>query len=198
MRVHQRAMTRCYRLDTPSQDIALTFDAHQGPDPWGGGNLHPGEFAPVIVRSQKTQQRVVRPMVWGYPAPDGIAPNGEVNWVPTVRNVESPFWIGNLRHSELRCLVPATAFLLRAKGREHSFGLPDQPLFAMAGIWRDLTDMPVFAIVSSDATGEVKDKGASSMPVILDEAQQQRWLTTDWKEASFLVAPYAGALATCA
>lgn len=191
-------MTRCYRLDRPSHEIAVAFDAHQGPDPWGGGNLIPGEFAPVIVRSQKTQQRVIRPMVWGYPAPDSIAPNGDVNWVPTVRNLESPFWIGNLRHSELRCLVPATAFLLRAKGREHAFAVADQPLFAMAGIWRDLTDMPVFAIVSSDATGDAKDKGASSMPVILDESQQQRWLTAEWIEASTLVAPFAGALSTCA
>lgn len=191
-------MTRQYQLDAPSDSIAAAFGAHQGPDPWGGGGLLPGEFAPVIVRSQKTRQRVIRPMVWGYPAPDGISPAGKVNWVPTVRNIESPFWIGNLRHSELRCLVPATAFLLRGNGRDHIFALPNQPLFAMAGIWRDLTDMPVFAILSSDATGAAKDKGASSMPVILNEVQQQRWLTADWKEASSLVAPYADALITCA
>jgi putative SOS response-associated peptidase YedK len=185
-------MTRQYQLGAPSDAIAEAFGAHQGPDPWGGGALLPGEFAPVIVRSQKTRQRVIRPMVWGYPAPDGISPAGEVKWVPTVRNIESPFWIGNLRHSELRCLVPATAFLLRGKGRDHIFSLPDQPIFAMAGIW------PVFAILSSDATGEVTDKGAGSMPVILEKSQQERWLTADWKQASALVAPYAGALALCA
>lgn len=191
-------MTRHYRLEAASPTIAARFEAHQGPDPWQGGALIPGEFAPVIVRSQKTGQRVIRPMVWGYPAPNGIAPDGAVNWAPTVRNVESPFWIGNLRHSELRCLVPATSFLLRGKGKEHRFAMPDQSLFAMAGIWRDLTDMPVFAILSSDATGEVEEMGAASMPVILDDMQQQRWLTADWKNATTLVAPYAGALARCA
>ena len=196
--MHQWSVTRCYRLELPSHDVAVSFGAHQGPDPWQGGTVVPGEFAPAIISSQKTGQRVIRPMVWGYPAPNGIAPDGTVNWVPTVRNVESPFWIGNLRHSELRCLVPATSFLLRGKRKEHRFAMPDQSLFAMAGIWRDLTDMPVFAIISSDATGEVEKMGAANMPVILDNAQQQRWLTADWKEASALVVPYAGVLTPCA
>ena len=31
--------------------------------------------------------------------------------VLTVRNPDSPFWVGNLRNSEFRCLVPATAFM---------------------------------------------------------------------------------------
>lgn len=191
-------MTREYRLDATSQQIASAFDAHQGPDPWQGGGLAPGEFAPVIVRSQKTGQRFIRPMVWGFPAPGGIAPNGQVNWVPAVRNVDSPFWIGNLRHVELRCLVPATSFILRAQRKQAEFAVYDQSMFAMAGTWRDLTDMPVFAIMTADAVEETKALGANSAPVILDAAQQQIWLSADWKEASLLVAPYAGTLHRCA
>lgn len=187
-------MTRAYRLDAPSCDVAEAFAAHQGPDPWGGGDLAPGEFAPVIARSQKTCQRVMRPMVWGYPAPGGVAVDGNVNWVPTVRNLESPFWIGNLRHSELRCLVPATSFMLRAKGKSHWFAKADAPFFAMAGIWRDLTDMPVFAILVTGTSGTPRDAGAFAMPVILEPEQQDRWLTADWKEAQLLVTPFAGAL----
>lgn len=193
-------MTSHYRLDAASHEIAAALDASQGPDPWGGGALSPGEFAPVITRSHKTGQRFIRPIVWGYPAPgaDGISPSGEVRWVPNVRNIESPFWIGNLRHGELRCLVPATSFMLRSKGRAHWFAVVDQPVFAMAGIWRDLTDMPVFAIVTTDASGLAKETGAAAMPVILDADQIDRWLRADWKEAQQLVAPYAGALAPCA
>jgi putative SOS response-associated peptidase YedK len=190
-------MTREYHLDATSPKIASIFGAQLGPDPWNGGTLAPGEFAPVIVQSQKTGQRVIRPMVWGYPAPGGIAPDGKVNWVPTVRNVESPFWIGNLRHTELRCLIPATSFISRARSRQARFALSDQSPFAMAGIWRDLTDMPVFAIMSTDAVGKVKSIGANSMPVILETAQQKGWLNADWKEASSLIAPYAGALQSC-
>lgn len=189
-------MTRAYRLDAPSDVIASAFVANQGPDPWGGGALAPGEFAPVIIRSQKTGQRVVRPMVWGYPAPGpgGVSMNGEVNWVPTVRNLESPFWIGNLRHSELRCLVPATSFMLRAKGKSQWFAKADAPVFAMAGIWRDLTDMPVFAILVSGTTGAPREAGAFAMPVMLEPKEQESWLTGDWKDAQLLVTPFAGAL----
>ena len=191
---HQRRMTRAYRLDASSHEIANTLSAQHGPDPWGGGDLAPGEFAPAVVRSQKTGQRVIRPMVWGYPAPNGIAPDGQVTWVPNVRNLESPFWIGNLRHSELRCLVPATSFMLRATGKSHWFGITGAPVFAMAGIWRDLTDMPVFAILLTASSGLPRQAGAFAMPVILEPEQQDKWLTADWKDAQPLVAPFAGAL----
>jgi putative SOS response-associated peptidase YedK len=187
-------MPSAYRLDAASPNIAAAFAAHQGPDPWGGGALAPGEFAPVVIRSQKSGQRVIRPMVWGYPAPGQANMNGEVNWVPTVRNLESPFWIGNLRHSELRCLIPATAFMLRAKGRPHWFAKADAPILAMAGIWRDLTDMPVFAMIVSASTGAPRDAGAFTMPVILEPEEQGRWLTADWKDAQLLLTPFAGAL----
>lgn len=191
-------MTRAYRLDAPSDAVAAAFTAHQGPDPWGGGALAPGEFAPVVAKSQKTGQRVIRPMVWGYPAPGGVSMTGEVNWVPTVRNLESPFWIGNLRHSELRCLVPATAFMLRAQGKSHWFAKADAPIFAMAGIWRDLTDMPVFAVIASGTSGAPRNAGAFAMPVILEPNEQDRWLTADWKDAQLLVAPFAGLLTEAA
>jgi putative SOS response-associated peptidase YedK len=192
-------VTSHYRLEARSDQVAIALEASQGPDPWGGGALSPGEFAPVVTRSQKTGARVIRPIVWGYPAPgpEGISPSGEVRWVPTVRNLESPFWIGNLRHSELRCLVPATSFMLRGKGKEHWLAVSDTPVFAMAGIWRDLTDMPVFAILVTDASGEAKNKGANAMPCILEADQYDRWLRADWKDVQDLVAPYAGALTSC-
>lgn len=197
---HGCAMTRRYHLEASSEAIAEILNADRGPDPWAGGPLSVGEFAPVVTLSQRTGRRVIRPMVWGYPAPgpNGIGTTGEVRWVPTVRNIDSPFWIGNLRHSELRCLVPATSFFASGSKRSLAFSPCDLPLFAMAGIWRDLTDMPVFAIVSSDASNEAKAMGASSTPVILDPVQQDRWLIADWKDASLLVAPYAGAMTRCA
>lgn len=186
-------MTRAYRLDAHSRDIADALSADRGPDPWGGGEPRPGTFAPVIVRSSKTVRRFIRPMVWGYPAPNSLTPAGDVQWVTSVRNVASPFWIGNLRHTELRCLVPATSI-----GSQ----IPPPPesgpaaVFAMAGIWRDLTDMPVFAIITVDDAADAAKK--RSTPLILDSAQQQAWLTADWKEASRLVQPMQTEPTTCA
>jgi putative SOS response-associated peptidase YedK len=189
-------VTSHYRLDFTSHQIAAALSADQGPDPWAGGVLSPGEFAPVITRSQKTGRHFVRPVVWGFPAPGGerLGPR----WVANVRNIESPFWVGTLRHIELRCVVPATSFMLRGKGGQHWFAVDGQPIFAMAGIWRDLTDMPVFAIVTTDPSGLAKEAGASAMPVILEQCRIEDWLRSDWKEAQSLVAAYAGALHICA
>lgn len=77
------------------------------------------------------------------------------------------------------------------------FTVPQTHVHAMAGIWRDLTDMPVFAILVTDAIGEVKDKGVSTMPVILKADQYERWLCAKWNEARDLAVPYAGDLTSC-
>ena len=66
----------------------------------------------------------------------------------------------------------------------------------MAGIWRDLTDMPVFAIITvDDATDPAKKR---STPLILNSAQQQIWLTADWKAAFRLVQTAQKEPTTCA
>ncbi len=195
-------MTLSCRLDLPSDAIARHFGTDAGPDPWGGGAIQPGQFAPVIVRSGATGQKVIRPMHWGYPSPGQsteAALPGTMRWVSHVRNLESPFWIGNLRHVQLRCLIPLTSFTLVAvrKGRRLTCSIEHSPLFAVAGIWRDLTDMPVFAMLTT-APGHALlpvEGGAAptAMPAMLDQAGQERWLEADWKEAAALIAPYGRA-----
>jgi putative SOS response-associated peptidase YedK len=189
-----------YLLQAASLEIAAHFNADAGPDPWDGGTIMPASFAPVIVKSGRTGRRVIRPMHWGYPPPgastEAMGPEAP-RWVTQVRNVESPFWIGNLRHVSLRCLVPATAFSVRHSKADHWFGVKDSALFAIAGIWRDLTDMPVFAMLTTDSNAALLPveggKGPSAMPMILLAADQDRWLNADWKEAQSLVKPFPAA-----
>ncbi|MFM2411387.1 MAG: hypothetical protein RL481_2215 [Pseudomonadota bacterium] len=157
----------------------------------------PGQFAPVIARAGKSGKRVIRPMHWGYPPPgvstEALGPQPP-RWVPQVRNITSPYWIGNLRHVQLRCLVPAAAFALRYSGAEHWYGVKNSPMFAMAGIWRDLTDMPVFAILTTEPNSAVLPvevgKRPSAMPLILKPEDHDRWLQADWKEAQALITPF--------
>jgi putative SOS response-associated peptidase YedK len=185
-----------YTLDAASPAIAAAFNADAGPDPWGGGALFPGQFAPVIARAGRTGTPVIRPMHWGYPPPgestEALGPEPP-RWVAQVRNIESPFWIGNLRHTELRCLIPATAFALRHDKKEHWYAVKDAPVFAFAGIWRDLTDMPVFAMLTTEPNAAVLPveggKGPSAMPMILNPSEYGTWLQADWKEAQKLVVP---------
>src|SRR3546814_17546059 len=70
-------------------------------------------------------------------------------------NLTSPFWIGTLRHAELRCLIPATAFAYWSgpdgARRQHWFSLPSQPVFAFAGVVRQGEDWPCFAMLQPAA-----------------------------------------------
>jgi putative SOS response-associated peptidase YedK len=122
--------------------------------------------------------------------------------VPSVRNPDSPFWIGNLRNSEFRCLVPATAVMERGKGtdregkrRRHWLACADQPLFAMAGVWKD-SEVASFALLTTEPNALLRSLGRDAMPVILppDPAAWQLWLSGDWARASTLIAPYSSSL----
>lgn len=134
-------------------------------------------------------------MFWGVPPP----PRGDAP-VTTVRNLTSPFWIGTLRHSELRCLVPATSYPLwsGAAGRRRQLWLSvaDRPLFAFAGIVRFADEIPHFALLATDPNPLVARLAAGAMPLILHAGDGERWLAADWKDAQTLVAPFPAHLMT--
>lgn len=201
-------MTILYRLDCPAEVIAAQFGAAAGNDPWAGGAVSPGAFAPVLTtgrefiagpRGERQPLRMI-PRLWGVPPPPAAGETGR--GVLTVRNPDSPFWIGNLRNSEFRCLIPATAVMewgrtdpTTGKRRAHWFAPSDQPLFAMAGVWKD-SEVPSFALLTCEANAVWRAAGHAVMPVILpgDPAVWQDWLTGDWKRAAALLQPYSSSL----
>ncbi|HSJ78934.1 MAG TPA: SOS response-associated peptidase family protein [Erythrobacter sp.] len=197
-------MTILYRLDAPAAHIARTFAARAGDDPWAGGYVAPGNFAPVITagrefiagpRPERGPRRMV-PRLWGVPPPPSAHDASRA--ITSVRNTDSPFWIGNLKNSEFRCLVPATCFFewgagLDVEGRRERFSItcPGQPLFAFAAVWKD-SEVPGFALLTCPANGLLKGLGRERMPVIVPPtaAAQDIWLHAGWDKASALVAPF--------
>ena len=198
-----------YRLDADAARIARTFAARAGEDPWAGGHVSPGSFAPVVTsgrefvagpRPQGELPRRIVPRLWGVPPPPSAGDTGRA--VATVRNPDSPFWIGNLRNSEFRCLVPATAFMewgkgVDAQGRRlrHWFACADQPLFAMAGVWKD-SEVASFALLTCEANAVLRLEGVERMPVVLpaDPRAHDLWLNGGWAQAASLLAPYSSSL----
>lgn len=184
-------MTRLYRLDAPAADIAARFGAEAGKDPWTGDYVAPGRPAPILIRDAKSRIRRVRPMFWGVPPP----PRG-TDAITSVRNLDSPFWIGTLRHTEFRCLIPATSFALwsgpAGARRQHWFAVADQPIFAMAGIVRFADEIPTFAMLATDPNRLIAHHHPGAMPLILPAEAHERWLTADWKDARGLVTPFPG------
>ena len=203
------AMTMLYRLDARAAAIAAHFGARAAADdPWAGGHIAPGHFAPVITSGREFvagprgdgQPRRMVPRQWGVPPPASAGETGR--GVLTVRNRESPFWIGNLRNSEFRCLVPATSFMEWGKGtdregrrRQCRFSLSDQPLFAFAGVWVD-SEVPSFALLTCEANAALRHEGREAMPAILPPSPGtwQQWLTGEWNRAQDLLAPYSSSL----
>ncbi len=161
-------MPPAYRLDTTADQIAAAMRAGRAGDVWQGGEVVPGGYAPVIIHNKDKGRHIV-PRQWGVPPP----PRRE-HVVPFVRNLDSPFWIGTLRHTQFRCLVPMTHF---RKGGGWLTN-PAQPLIACAGLWRD-SEIPSFGILTSGST--------SALPVILQPADFDIWLYTDLKIARRLV-----------
>ncbi len=201
-------MTVVYRLAAPAATIAAHFGAAAGSDPWAGGTVSPRQFAPVLTtgrefvagpRGERQPLRMI-PRLWGVPPPPAAGEAGR--GVLSVRNPDSPFWIGNLRNSEFRCLVPATALMewgrtdpVTGKRRQHWFALADQPLFALAGVWKD-SEVPSFALLTCEPNAAWRAAGREAMPVILpgDPAARQVWLRAEWKRAAELLVPYPSSL----
>ncbi|MBB6427494.1 SOS response-associated peptidase family protein [Sphingopyxis sp. JAI128] len=179
-----------YRLDAPARAVAAAFGVDAGDDPWTGDYVAPGRPAPVIVPdSRGGSRRYLRPKLWGVPPPpQGVEP------VATVRNLASPFWIGTLRHPELRCLIPATSFALwsgpAGARRQRWASVTGRAIFAFAGIQRQNEDWPGFAMLTTDPNGLLDRLGPGAMPLILHDEDHERWLTAEWRDAAQLVVPF--------
>ena len=201
-------MTTLYRLDASAPEIAAHFGARQGEDPWTGGYVAPLKFAPVITAGRdfivgprpagRALTPRMTPRLWGVLPPP--ATDDRTRRITSVRNTDSPFWIGNLRNSEFRCLIPATRVMLWGSGTDyegrrlkHWFAAEGQTVFAMAGVWKD-EEVPAFALLSVKAEGTPRALGCKAMPVVLpdDPRAQQAWLHGSWDAARAVIEPADG------
>lgn len=196
-------MTTLFRLDAAAQEVATRFGAGSGDDPWAGGYVAPLKFAPVITAGRdfiagprpagRTLTPRMTPRLWGVLPPPGA--DDPTHRITSLRNPDSPFWIGNLRNSEFRCLVPATRVMLWGSGTDyegrrlkHWFAAQGQSVFAMAGVWKD-EEVPAFALLTLEAGGEPRARGCKTMPLVLpdDRKVQQAWLHGGWDAARRLI-----------
>lgn len=200
-------MTVLYRLDADAAAIGDAFGVEAGDDPWSGGYVSPASFAPIITAgrefiagpgSPRQPWRMV-PRLWGVPPPRSA--HDTARPVLSVCNTQSPFWIGNLRNPEFRCLVPATAFMEwggtgpDGKRRQHWFACADQPIFGIAAVWMD-SEVPGFALMSASPNAVLKQAGRDAMPAILppDRGAWATWLHGGWDKAEKLLQPYSSSL----
>ena len=102
-----------------------------------------------------------------------------------------------LARPDWHCLVPVTSFCewTGEKGKKQKiwFDLPDEELFAFAGLWRPTDDGPKMAFLTCEANQIVGQYHPKAMPVILTGDSLAAWLSADYEASVQLARPFPDA-----
>lgn len=134
---------------------------------------------------------------------------GQAPWPMTnVRDLARPQWKALASDPAQRCLVPLTEFcewtpkpVDRNDGKkpikgEMWFAVTDQPVFAVAGFWRQIGDARYFAMVTCDPNELVEPIHPKAMITILAQEDHDRWLMGGYDDVIALQRPYPSAMMT--
>lgn len=188
-------MCNLYRLSKMQNEVAQIFGAT---NTLGNANLSgevfPGYPGLVVAEGQ------LKRMNWGYPL-IMKGKRGQPLKPKPVNNartdmLDSYFWRDSFE--QRRCLIPITAWAEAegAKGRKTRtwLSLPNDELFACAGVWRN-TDQwgDCFSMVMTDAAGAASEVH-TRMPVLLARADYEVWNEGSLDDARSLCRPWTSAL----
>ena len=172
----------------------------------GSDIIHPQ--SPGLVVKRVNGQRVLANMTWGFPLI--LAESRERARAKGVQVKPKP--VNNARTDKLasgfwnrwtdpahRCLIPvhpyAEAVGQKGQMTEAWMAMPDESLFAVAGIWRPSAEWgDCYSMIMTEAAG-VAATVHSRMPVILAIADHTSWLEHEMPDALGLCRPWDGPLA---
>jgi len=187
-------MCNLYRMTKPTDEVARLFGAELGQIGNAGSEVYPG-YPGLVVASGE-----LRSMAWGFPLRlKGMKPDAKPKPVNNARADKLDSFMWRFSFAERRCLIPVTDFA-EAEGEKGSktrtwFSLPDQDVFAVAGIWRDTDEWgPAYSMVMTEACVHVADVH-DRMPVILRREDWRDWLDGPPDAAGLLCRPYPDLLA---
>lgn len=152
-----------------------------------------------VEEGEEAGAPVPQSMMWGVPCqvPGKRAGTKLTKHVTNVRNLDSPFWRSMLKDPARRCLVPFSSFAEPVIGggrAEHWFRVRDRPIACFAGIWRPTEQGNAFAFLTCEPNSLVEPLHPKAMPVVLDEADYEKWLTADWDDVKRLACPFPSQL----
>ena len=169
-------MCNLYRMTKGTQEVARMFAVEPDLTANYGAEVYPGYPGLVIADGR------ARTMTWGFPLvmkgrqAQPLKPKPVTN--AREDKLTTPFWRDSF--VARRCLVPISQWA-EAEGEKGRmtrtwYGLLDQDVFAVAGLWRRSVEWgDVYTVVMVDGhpqMAEVHDR----MPLILSHAAQQYWL----------------------
>ena len=189
-------MCNLYRMTKNKDEVARWFDAVES---LGGANfgaeVYPG-YPGLVVAGGELKQ-----MTWGFPLVMK-GKNGQPLKPKPVNNartdkLDSFFW--RYSFEERRCLIPLSAWA-EAQGRKGAMtrtwmSVPDNDLFACAGVWRDSDEFGLaYSMVMTDSAGSAAEDVHSRMPVLLRRQDYEGWVSGSPEDARALCKAWAGDL----
>lgn len=183
-------MCNLYRMSNSVEEVARLFDVEL----MRGGNA--GEYVYPDNPGWVVGQNHVATMHWGFPlvlkgkSGQSLKPKPVNN--TRSDKLHSPFWRSSFE--QRRCLVPMTAFAEAEGKKGHKtrtwLSMPDNDLFACAGIWRESDEWgAVYSVIVTEPSEQVR-KVHDRMPVVLRADQHRAWLTAPADAALALCKPY--------
>lgn len=188
-------MCNLYRMNRTTAEVASWFRVAADTGANFAAEVYPG-YPGLVVEGQG-----VRAMSWGFPLVLKSKKTGAPLKPKPVNNTrEDRLGTGFWRDSFMkrRCLIPVTAWA-EAEGAKGSmtrtwYSLPDQEIFAVAGVWRPTAEWgEAYSMVMVDGCqlmAEVHDR----MPTILAREDWARWTEGTPEEAFALCRVWEGPL----
>ncbi|WP_394664065.1 hypothetical protein [uncultured Sphingomonas sp.] len=174
-------------LDRTAEALGQTFGldgAAQGS--WGNwshlGELLPSQPAFVLRRTPESVGLSLDTQRWDI---SGGARCWPTTWI---LSVSLPWWRRLATRPAQRCLIPVTACAAPLPprdgrdGRSGWFTMVDEPVFTIAGLWRDTGDARCFAMLACPTDGPFP-----VMPVVIAAGDRATWLDADWDAAAPLM-----------
>lgn len=186
-------MCNLYTTKASAAEVAALFAAKVSNTNAGPGEVYPGGQG-MVVR-QVDGQREVGSMVWGFPLRlKGMKPGSKPKPINNARTDKLDSFMWRYSFEERRCLIPVSAFA-EAEGEKGAktrtwFSLPEEPLFAVAGLWRQTDEWGLaYTMLMTEACIHVADVH-DRMPVILRRDDWDDWLDGAPDDAKLLCRPY--------
>lgn len=187
-------MCNLYRMTKGTAEVAKLFEVEPDLSANYAHEVYPGYPGLVIAEGP------ARAMHWGFPLVLKGKQGQPLKPKPVTNAREDKLLTGFWRDSFVhrRCLVPVSQWA-EAEGEKGRmtrtwYGLPDQDVFAVAGLWRPSDEWgAVYTLVMVDGhpqMAEVHDR----MPLILSHAAQRYWLEASAEDALALCRTWEGAL----
>lgn len=189
-------MCNLYRMTKGADEVASWFDAA---DQMSGANfgaeVYPGYPGAVVAEGE------VRQMNWGFPLVMK-GKKGQLLKPKPVNNartdkLDSFFWRDSF--AERRCLIPLTGWA-EAQGAKGAMtrtwmSLPEQPLFAAAGLWQQSDEWgECYSMVMTQSEGAQCADVHARMPVILAASDYETWVLGEASAAINLCQAFTGQL----